>query len=156
MSAVSFLPKTARQRRRMYHGAIMNFRLLSSETNNAISIIDALMTAGSEPARHIHSHEDETFTIHAGEVVFFIGDKTITAQKGDIVFAPRGVAHHYKIRTSSCRLTMTMTPGNFDQYYWQLSFPYDGNELPVLGAYHSDEEMNAMMYLVENYGVEFI
>src|SRR5256885_2347303 len=97
MPATALLPKMAKQRRRLYQGSIMNFHLLSKETNNAVSIIDTWTLAGAEPPRHIHTREDKVFIIHAGELVFFIGDDIITAGKGDVIFAPRSVAHHFKI-----------------------------------------------------------
>jgi quercetin dioxygenase-like cupin family protein len=152
----SHLPKTARQRRRLFQGAIMNFRILSSETDNAISVIDAIFMAGSEPQRHVHTFEDEVFTLHAGSMQFYIGGKSITANAGDVIYAPKGIAHHFEVISPLCRVTLTMTPGNFDQYYWQFSEPFDGIKIPPVQGAPPEDLLSDTILLLENYGVRFV
>jgi len=156
MQTLTALPKTARQRRRLYHGSLMNFRLLSSETNNTVSVIDTVMVAGTEHQRHLHTNEDETFHIHSGEAHFFIGGNKIIAQAGDVVFAPRGIPHHFKIISNYLRATITITPGYLDRFYWQLSFPYNGNELPLTMQMSAEELENTINPLLESYGVHVV
>ena len=150
------LPRTDKQRRRLYKGSILNFRLLSKETNNSISIIDAWMPAGAAPSRHVHDHEDETLIVQGGELIFFLGESAISARKGDVVFAPRGVSHHFKITTPTCKLQVILTPGNIDQYFWQSSFPFDEDEVSGFDGPPSKKELEGMKRLAERYGMRML
>lgn len=147
------LQKMAKQRRRLYLGSIFNFRLLSKETNNTLSIIDAWMPAAAAPSRHVHDNEDETLIVQGGELIFFLGENVISARKGDVIFAPRGLSHHFKITTPTCKLTMIFSPGNLDQYYWQSSFPFDEDEVPGFDGPPSKNELEGMKRLAERYGM---
>jgi quercetin dioxygenase-like cupin family protein len=152
----NILPKTARQRRRLFQGSILNFRIRSSETDNALSVIDAIFQAGAEPPRHIHTYEDEVFMIHSGSMQFFIGGRSIHAEAGDVVYAPRGIAHHFLVKSPQCRVTLTMTPGHFDQYYWQFSVPFDGTRIPPFHTPPPEDLLSDTIFLLENYGVRFV
>jgi uncharacterized cupin superfamily protein len=112
------------------------------------------MPAGSEAPRHVHDNEDVTFIIQSGELIFFLGENVVTASRGDVIFAPRGLSHHFKITTPSCKATIILTPGNLDQYFWQSSYPFDENEFP--GMHVSPEEMQGMRLLAERYGMRML
>jgi quercetin dioxygenase-like cupin family protein len=156
METLTVVPKTAAQRRRTLNGSILNFRLLSKETNDSVATIDMWMQAGTEPPRHVHTKEDEIFTIHSGEILFFIGKQVIIGRKGDVIFAPREVAHHFKLLTPTARVTLTLTPGHFDQYFWDLSSPYSKNELPEIDGPPSGEKARQMKNLLDSFGITMI
>ncbi len=50
---------------------------------------------GEGPALHVHPY-DEIFTITEGRARFTVGDRTIDAEAGDIVFGPANVPHGYQ------------------------------------------------------------
>jgi len=143
--------------RRLYRGtAVMNFRLSSVDTNNALSIIDIHMYRGTEPPRHVHDREDETFNIMDGEISFFIGENMIKAYPGDIVFAPRGVAHSFRIDTETAKVRVMLTPGGFDQFFWQQSTPYSaGDPIKPIGPV-APEALKSMLTLATSLGTRFI
>lgn len=144
-------------RRRVYRGstAVVNFLLTSKETNNALSIMDGTAVKGSEPPRHVHEHEDETFIIKEGEMDFYIGDQVIHAKAGDIVFAPRKVPHHFVVKSDYVKNLIVMTPGAFDQYFWYLSAPC-GTEKTLAPQQQTPEEMKKWKDLVKLFGVDFL
>lgn len=143
--------------RRLYRGtSVMNFRLSSTDTNNALSIIDVHMYKGTEPPRHVHDHEDETFIVMDGEVTFFISEMMIKAYPGEIVFAPRGVAHSFRIDTETAKFRLVITPGKFDQFFWQQSTPYSaGDPIKPIGP-PSPQALAGMMKLATDFGTRFI
>ena len=50
---------------------------------------------GEGPTLHVHPY-DEIFTITEGRARFTVGDKTIDAEQGDIVFGPANIPHGYQ------------------------------------------------------------
>ena len=52
-------------------------------------------TVGEGPILHVHPY-DEVFTIQEGRARFTIGNETIDAEAGDIVFGPANIPHGYQ------------------------------------------------------------
>ncbi|WP_254458572.1 cupin domain-containing protein [Xanthomonas sacchari] len=52
---------------------------------------------GDGPPRHVHPY-DETFVVLVGRARFFVGDSTLEAAAGDVVFGPAGVPHRFENR----------------------------------------------------------
>jgi mannose-6-phosphate isomerase-like protein (cupin superfamily) len=52
-------------------------------------------TVGVGPRLHVHPY-DETFIVVAGRARFFVGETTIDAAAGDVVFGPAGVPHRFE------------------------------------------------------------
>ncbi len=50
---------------------------------------------GEGPTLHVHPY-DEIFTITEGRARFTVGDQTIDAEAGDVVFGPANVPHGYQ------------------------------------------------------------
>jgi len=52
-------------------------------------------TIGAGPRLHVHPY-DETFIITEGRARFFVGETTLDAGKGEVVFGPAGVPHRFE------------------------------------------------------------
>ncbi len=52
-------------------------------------------TLGAGPRLHVHPY-DETFIVTEGRARFFVGDTTLDAAAGEIVFGPAGVPHRFE------------------------------------------------------------
>jgi mannose-6-phosphate isomerase-like protein (cupin superfamily) len=50
---------------------------------------------GEGPRLHVHPY-DETFIVTEGRARFFVGEVTLDASKGDVVFGPKGVPHRFE------------------------------------------------------------
>ena len=50
---------------------------------------------GEGPSLHVHPY-DEIFTITEGRARFTVGDRTIDAEAGDVVFGPANIPHGYQ------------------------------------------------------------
>lgn len=143
--------------RRLYRGsAVFNFLLSSEDTNGSLAIIDTHILAGTEPPRHVHEREDEIFIMKEGTITYFIGENVITAYPGDVVFAPRGVAHSFKINTPEAKVMLILTPGYFDQFFWKQSTPYSAGEPIAPVGPPSQESIDSVIKLSNEFGTKFI
>jgi quercetin dioxygenase-like cupin family protein len=139
---------------RVRPGNRMWFRLTAKETNNALSVIDVQMTPGSEPPRHVHQWEDETIIIHEGTATFFVGNDIINAKKGDVVFMPRMVPHHFVITSATAHCTLIATPGGIEAFFSAISSPFDQQFVPV-SERPSAEAIGKLVAAAEKFGITF-
>ncbi len=158
MTTTQTITQTAKNltyRRFAMPGMIFNIRLSSAETNGKIVIADFEGIPGCEPPRHLHTREDEIFMITEGEITFFIGDDIVQATNGDTVFLPKNVPHHFVITSDVLKAVVMATPGRIEHFFRSLSFPYDGEEIPV-PEIPTQKEVDHFVNQTHAYGMEFV
>ena len=107
-------------------------RVALSKADNAagISILEHWMPHGDAPPLHIHHREDEVFMILEGEMKFRVGETTISGKAGDVLCAPRGVPHAYRVISPKGARAYTITGGGFEAMVRAMSRPAGGASLP--------------------------
>jgi quercetin dioxygenase-like cupin family protein len=107
-------------------------RIALAKADNAegISILEHWMPHGDAPPLHIHHAEDEVFMILEGEMKFRVGDRTIIGRAGDVLCAPRGVPHAYRVTSHKGAHAYTITGGGFEDMVRSMSRPAEGASLP--------------------------
>ena len=142
---------------RAFSGTRFHFRLTAAETAGAVSVMDVFMRKGSEPPRHVHSNEDETNIVHTGEIHYYIGDKVVQAKKGDVVFLPRMIPHHFKVVTPTASVTLVLTPGGFERFFEAATFPFEGDDVPPLSDRQLSRERHTKVAEHSgSFGVKFL
>jgi quercetin dioxygenase-like cupin family protein len=120
--------------------------------DHAFSQIETDDPRGSGPPLHVHHNEDETFYVLDGEVTFLVGEERIDLAVGDYLFAPRGIAHAYVVRSERARMLVTASPGGIEQVFVSLGVPVTGAEPPTDAVMPMDEAVR----LFAGYGAEII
>jgi quercetin dioxygenase-like cupin family protein len=82
-------------------GGFDTIRLSGDQTGGALGVTETQEPRGADPPLHVHSREDETDDVVEGSFRVLIGDETIAATSGSVVFAPRGVSSLGPPRTES-------------------------------------------------------
>ena len=100
------------------------------ETGGAFSLWEGIQKPGSEPPLHVHHTSDETFQVLEDELRILIGDQIFEAGPGDVVFAPRGIPHAFKIKSPVFRGLTLCTPSGFEEWFRQLGEPAKSFDLP--------------------------
>src|SRR5688500_17940192 len=80
-------------------GSIDTVKLQSTQTGGRLAAIEWEEPNGGGPPLHVHTKEDEAYYVLSGEVTFFIGEETIEAPAGTLIFAPRGIAHSWTVQS---------------------------------------------------------
>ena len=127
-------------------------KIAGPETGNAFSQIVTDDPQGSGPPLHLHHNEDETFYVLEGELSFLVGDERIDVQTGDYLFAPRGIAHAYVVRSERARMLVTASPGGIEQIFVSLGVPVTGSEPPTDAVLPMDEAVRRFA----DYGAEIL
>src|SRR5215467_3171375 len=138
-----------------YSGWLLTFLATGEETGGQFALMEQVARKGNVPPPHIHHREDETFYVIEGEMTFSIGDRTIKATPGTMVFAPRDVVHSFTIDSEQVRILVMNTPAGLEEFFKECSVPAPSMTLPPpIEVPYS--EIQKMMALAPTYGFEFV
>jgi len=138
-----------------YSGWLLTFLATGEDTQGQFALMEQISRKGNVPPRHIHHREDETFYVIEGEMTFSIGDRTIKATPGTMVFAPRDVAHSFTIDSDQVRILVQLAPAGGEAFFKACSVPAPSMTLPPPGK-PPYSEIQKMMALAPEYGFEFV
>ncbi len=94
------------------------FLVTGDETGGAYFVMEALVPPGGGPPPHIHTGEDETFYVLDGRLEFLLGEKLVTAGRGDFVNVPRGTVHRFRnTGADTARLLLTFAPAGIEHWF---------------------------------------
>jgi quercetin dioxygenase-like cupin family protein len=117
--------------RALWHmGALMQFKATSEETGNAFWLAEQTSNQGYASPVHLHTREDETFYVLDGELSIEIEGVEYRPGPGATVFAPRGLAHSYKVESPTARWLVLGTPGGFDGWFFATGKPAERLVVP--------------------------
>jgi len=138
-----------------YSGWLLTFLANGEDTRGQFALMEQVTRKGNVPPRHIHHREDETFYVVEGEMTLSVGDKTIKAMAGTMVFAPRDVAHSFTIDSEQVRILVMVAPAGAEGFFQECSVPAPSMTLPP-PAETPYSEIQKMMALAPTYGFEFV
>lgn len=133
---------------------LMTVKASGAESGGAFSLIEVHYPAAFSPPPHVHHHEDESFYILEGEVVFSCGDRTWTAGQGAFAVLPCGVQHGFTIGGSAPArmLQMSSAPG-LERFFRDAGAPAAERTLPPAGA---KPDLPRLRAAAERHGLELL
>ncbi|KRA81199.1 cupin domain-containing protein [Altererythrobacter sp. Root672] len=94
----------------------------SEDTNGATAVLRIFVPPGEGAAPHVHSREDEVFTIVRGHYRFRHGDEEVDAPAGTALFMPKGIPHTFRnIGTEPGEHVLTLIPGGLEKMFREAS-----------------------------------
>ena len=106
-------------------------RIASADAPDGISVIEHWLPHGAGPPLHIHRNEDEVFHLLSGRMLLRVGDQDIVAGPGDILVAPKGVPHTYRVLSPEGAHNLTILRGaDFESLIRELGRPAAAEGLP--------------------------
>jgi mannose-6-phosphate isomerase-like protein (cupin superfamily) len=119
--------RTGRPHKAARANSHLDFKVLTSETNGALFIMENRNMIRGGPPRHVHFEEEEWFYFVEGsdEVIMEVGDKKLRLQPGDSVLAPRNVPHVWAyLGEQPGRMLFAFTPaGKIESFFEETSKP---------------------------------
>jgi quercetin dioxygenase-like cupin family protein len=138
-----------------YSGQLITFLATAEDTQGKFALIEVVARRGSVPPPHIHHREEETFYVLEGEMTFSVGDQTIKATPGTVVYLPRDVAHSFVIDSEQLRALILLTPAGFERFFKEFSVPAPAMTLPPqIEVPYSD--IQRMLEISPRYGLEYV
>lgn len=105
------------------------------------------LPTGFGPPLHVHAREDELFIIKSGRFEITSGRDRFEVEAGDVVYAPRDVAHTWRcISDETGSFYALITPCGFEQFFARYA---DLRSNP-------DLDMQQIVALAGEYGISFV
>jgi quercetin dioxygenase-like cupin family protein len=103
-------------------GGDLIVHLRGGQTHGSLAVLEVGNRPGEGPPLHIHTREDETAYVLAGEARWQVGDERFSSGPGSFVFIPRGVAHTWQVTGNEAgRFLVTFTPAGMEGFFDRLS-----------------------------------
>lgn len=110
---------------------LVSVRIPAAAGADGISILEHRARRGDSPPLHVHWTEDEIFHLIQGEVVLRLSDEDRLLKAGEMLLAPRGRPHSYRVESEVGARWLTITGrGDFERFVRAMSRPAQGEELP--------------------------
>ncbi|HEX5005668.1 MAG TPA: cupin domain-containing protein, partial [Hyphomonadaceae bacterium] len=94
----------------------------SDDTKGAVGVVRVFVPPGAGAAPHVHSREDEVFTVVRGHYRFRHGDQVMDAPAGTVVFLPRGIPHTFRnVSDEPGEHVLTLIPGGLEKCFREVS-----------------------------------
>jgi mannose-6-phosphate isomerase-like protein (cupin superfamily) len=112
----------------------------SDDTQGAVATLRVFVPPGAGAAPHVHSREDEVFTVLRGHYRFRHGDHEVDAPVGTVLYMPKGVPHTFtNIGSEPGEHLLTVVPGGLEKMFRevsrnQLQMPRDSERVREISA----------------------
>jgi quercetin dioxygenase-like cupin family protein len=107
------------------------FLLRASDTGGLFTFAELTTSPGGGPPAHVHGSVDETFYVTKGSYLIRLGEETIEASAGTVVFGPRGVPHGFRnVGDEPATLLCISTPGGVETMFEGLAELMNGDGPP--------------------------
>jgi quercetin dioxygenase-like cupin family protein len=122
-------------------------KLSGEETAGACAVLESWTPPGGGPPMHRHTREDECFYVLEGEYEFRVGEQTMRAPAGTLVFGPRGIPHSFKnIGDKPARMLGLIQPAGLENLFREASEMLrsgkaDRSQMAALSARYGIEEI---------------
>ena len=125
------------------------------ETGGALAMMDFHVPVNHGPPPHVHSREDETFYVLAGEFEFTVGGQTQCLVTGQSLVAPRHVPHAFRnVGASAGRMIVVVTPAGLEKFFAEVGVPLPSADSPPLEPTAAD--LARLMEAAPRYGLTLL
>jgi quercetin dioxygenase-like cupin family protein len=133
-------------------GSLDTIKATAEQTGGAFGLVESTERKGDAPPLHVHDREDEAYYVIEGALTFFIGDQTIDAPAGSLVFAPRRIPHTYRVDAPTSRILAINVPGGWEGFFDEADTSAIGTTDPPDAA----PDFERLGQIAARYGVEIL
>ena len=115
------------------------------------------MPYGASAPLHLHQTEDEVFQVLEGEYRVRVQDHEHRVGVGDILLAPQGVPHTYRVESTEGGRCLTVTVrGDFEGFVREISRPALRAELPEPSGPPSGDFIQKLTATAARHGIQIV
>ena len=140
-----------------FQNSLVTIRVSASDGQDGISVLEHRVPHGFSPPLHLHRGEDEVFHVVEGEFRVKVNDEEHRLGAGDVLLAPKGVPHTYRVESVQGGRVLAITArGDFERFVRAVSRPAERPELPVPAGAPSADAIQALKVSAAKYGIEIV
>lgn len=134
-------------------GDVYRFMATSEDTNGKYAMWEAIVPPGGGPPPHVHSREEESFYILAGEITFQIGEERVVATTGMFANMPVGTPHSFKNESSQpAKMLISIAPAGLEEMFFEFGVLLSEGSTSALPP--TKDEIEKLLAIAPNYGIE--
>ena len=123
------MTKTIPANQLWFINTLVTVRVSISDGQDGISVLEHRAPYGFSPPLHLHRTEDEVFHVLEGEFRLKLQDQERRVGPGDILLAPKGFPHTYRVESAQGGRCLTITAGgDFERFVRAMSRPAERPE----------------------------
>lgn len=134
----------ADDRRLWFLDTLVLIRVSHLDGADGVSVLEHRARQGDSPPLHLHRTQDEIFHVLAGEIRVRIEDTERRAGAGQILLAPRGIPHTYRVESAEARFLSITAGRDFERFVRSLSRPATDEALPAPAGPPTPEQVRAL------------
>ncbi len=140
-----------------FQDSLVTIRVSASDGRDGMSVLEHRVPYGFSPPLHLHRTEDEVFHVLKGEFRVRVKDQEHRLGAGDVLLAPKGVPHTYRVESvqGGCCLAITGR-GDFERFVRAVSRPAERPELPPPAGPPSPDAVQALRAAAAKHGIELV
>lgn len=136
-------------------GDLYTFKTISKDTNGASALIEIVVYPQTGSPPHIHSREDESFFIEAGEIQFQVDGQPVVATPGTFIYSPKGQTHLFaNVSDQPAKMLCWLMPAGLEQFFMEIGTPVDDPAAPPPPVTAADIEKT--IALAPSYGLTIL
>jgi len=140
-----------------FQNSLVTIQVSASDGQDGISVLEHLVPYGFSPPLHLHRTEDEVFHVLEGEFRVRVSDREHRLGVGDVLLAPKGVPHTYRVESAQGGRCLAITArGDFERFVRAISRPAERPELPPPAGPPSADAIEALRTAAAKYGIELV
>lgn len=137
-------------------GGLWTVLASGEQTGNSYCLIQQLLPQGPASAPHLFVDRDEIYYILDGQGTFFLGDRVETAEKGALVFIPRGTVHGFRVDSPTMLVLNLHTPAGFERLLPHTGQPATERRLPPQDMKTRDVSREVVTRIMGEVGMRYL
>ncbi len=98
------------------------FMIRNEDTGGQFSLVEHALPPQFSRPPHVHRQCDHAFYVLEGQVRIDVGERTVQASVGTLVFVPKGLVHSFSNPGAVwSRMLQIDAPGGFEKFYEDLA-----------------------------------
>ena len=132
-------------------GELITFKISGEDSAGAFALAEDVVPPQGGPPPHVIPHADVTFCVLEGELDFVVGERTLSASAGSVVYCPRGVLRGFRnVGTTPSRMFLIVTPGGVEKFFEEVGEPVTDPSSPPEGP----PDLERLVAVARTYGIE--
>ncbi|MCE9604857.1 MAG: cupin domain-containing protein [Planctomycetia bacterium] len=134
------------------------FLATGDDTAGKYATWEALVPPGGGPPPHVHSREEESFYVLAGEITFrYVNeqgtDATLVARAGMFANMPIGVPHSFKNESDQpAKMLISVAPAGLERMFFEIGVPLPSGT--TTASPPKKQEIEKLLTIAPQYGIE--
>ena len=120
MHNIGFVLKDGEGAQIHFRGTKITVKVSKEDSDGKYTMLEMVHPSNVGPALHIHPNAPETYYILEGEYQIRCGKELYHAQRGDLVFIPKGIEHKYQSGSNGGKV-LVISPAGLEKYFKEIA-----------------------------------